>query len=61
MFICIHFCFFAFFCFLFFFFCMSNYIFVLFDQGSDLPGHISFQKKKRLFAAQIVLSIIISM
>ena len=34
----------------FFFFCMSDHIIVLPDQNSDLPGHMSFQKKKKIAA-----------
>ena len=32
-----------------FFFCMSDYIFILSDQNSDLAGHMSLQKKKNYF------------
>ena len=38
------------------FFCMSDYIFVLSDQNTDLAGHMSLQKKKKLFSARWYLS-----
>ena len=44
---CIH----LFFNFHFFVFCMSDHILVLSDKNSDLAGHLSFQKKKYIFAA----------